>query len=91
VSRGKFVKVPRLWEEVLTDIRADGTTYRVALYLLNQATWTERVSLGNRVLERHGVNRQGKWRALERLRQAGLVAVESRRGRPPLVKVRFTR
>ena len=91
MTKEKFVKVPRLWEEALADIRADGTTYRVAFYLLDRATWTDHVPLGNRVLKKYGVSRYGKWRALERLRQAGLIAVENRRGRPPLVKVRFTR
>jgi hypothetical protein len=86
---GKFVKVPLIWRTVLADIRADGSTYRVALYLLDHAVWSDHVALGNRVLERHGVSRRSKWRALGRLRRTGLVAVESRRGRPPLVKVRF--
>ena len=35
----KFVKVPRLWQEALANIRADGTTYRLAFYLLDRATW----------------------------------------------------
>jgi hypothetical protein len=87
---GKFVKVPAIWMATLACIRADGSTYRVALYLLDRAAWSEHVSLGNRVLKKHGVSRRSKWRAVERLRQSGLVVVERRRGRPPLVKVRFT-
>jgi hypothetical protein len=87
----RYIKVPVMWQEVLAGIRADGTTYRVALYLLGKAAWSENIPLGNRVLEKLGVSRRGKWRALERLRQVGLVAVERRRGRPPMVRVRFTR
>ena len=80
-----------MWQAVLADKQAEGATYRVALYLLDRATFSEKVPLGNRVLEKHGVNRWAKWRALEVLRRAGLIAVEARRGRPPLVKVRWTR
>jgi hypothetical protein len=87
----KFVKFPKMWQVVLAEKQAEGSTYRVALYLLNEATFAQHVPLGNRVLEKHGVNRWAKWRALEVLRQAGLIAVEARRGRPPLVKVRWTR
>jgi hypothetical protein len=79
-----------MWRACLAEMKADGSTYRVALYLLDQATWSEDVPLGNRVLEKHGVGRAGKWRALQRLRAAGLIAVQIRPGRPPLVKVRWT-
>jgi hypothetical protein len=75
----------------LAEMQADGSTYRVALYLLNEATFAEHVPLGNRVLVKHGVSRAAKWRALEALRKAGLIAVQSRRGRPPLIKVRWAR
>ena len=87
---GKFIKFPTIWRDTLAAIRADSSTYRVALYLLDRAAWADHVSLGNRVLEKHGISRRSKWRALERLRRGGLVVVERRRGRPPLVKVRFT-
>jgi hypothetical protein len=87
----KFVKVPKMWQVRLGEIQANGSTYRVALYLLDRATWGEQVPLGNRVLEKHGVNRRAKWRALETLRQAGLVAVEHRPRRNPIVRVRWTR
>lgn len=87
----KFTKFPMIWRDTLAEIGADAATYRVALYLLDRAAWVQKVPLGNRVLERHGVNRWAKWRALKRLREVGLIAVESRRGRAPLVTVRFTR
>jgi hypothetical protein len=86
----KFVKFPWMWQVCLAENRADGSTYRVALYLLNKASFSGVVPLGNRVLEKHGVSRASKWRALEHLRNAGLIAIEERSGRPPLVKVRWT-
>jgi hypothetical protein len=87
----KFTKVPMIWQEYLAKADADATTYRVALYLLDQATWNSDVPLGNRVLSKIGVSRWSKWRALRKLRGAGLVAVEERPRRAPVVKVRFTR
>jgi hypothetical protein len=87
----KFIKVPKMWQVVLTEKRVSAPAHRVALYLLDRAAWSENVPLGNRVLEKYGINRWAKWRALEELRRAGLIAVEARRGRPPLVKVRWTK
>jgi hypothetical protein len=71
----KFVKFPKLWQTCLAERRADGSTYRVALYLL----------------DKQGVSRARKWRALDLLRRAGLIAVEGRKGRVPRVTVRWTR
>jgi hypothetical protein len=87
----KFVKVPKIWCEYLVKADADAATYRVALYLLDRATFSVDVPLGNRALAKVGVSRWGKWRALKKLRRIGLVAVENRRGLVPVVKVRFTR
>jgi hypothetical protein len=87
----KFIKVPKMWQVVLAEKQADASTYRVALYLLDRAAWSEHVTLGNGALKKQGVSRWAKWRALEALRKTGLIAVEHRRGRAPLVKVRFTR
>jgi hypothetical protein len=87
----KFIKVPKMWEVVLAEKRADGSVYRVALYLLDRATWSEHVTLGNGALKKRGVSRWAKWRALEALRKTGLIAVEHRRGKTPLIKVRFTK
>jgi hypothetical protein len=86
----KFVKFPKMWQAVLAEKQCEGATYRVALHLLERAHWSEKVALGNGVLEKQGVSRWAKWRALKDLRKAGLIAVEHRRGKAPLVKVRFT-
>jgi DNA polymerase I len=85
----KFVKFPKTWQACLAEQRADGSTYRVALYLLDKASFSENVPLGNAALKRQGVSQRSKWRALQQLRRVGLVAVENRQGRPPLVKVRW--
>jgi hypothetical protein len=86
---GKFVKFPRMWQTCMAEKHADGTAYRVALHLLDKATFSDVVPLGNRALKKHGVSRAGKWRALRLLRDAGLIGVEEHKGKVPLVKVRW--
>ena len=85
----KFVMFPKMWQTCLAEQHADGSTYRVALYLLDRASFSEHVPLGNRVLEKQGVSRASKWRALEVLREAGLIAVEGGKGKVPIIKVRW--
>ena len=85
----KFVKVPRIWQDCLAEIRADGCTYRVALYLLNKACWDRQVTLSTAAMRKRGVSRNGKRSALQQLRRAGLIAVEERLRKSPIVTVRF--
>ena len=87
----KFVKVPKMWQVCLAEKRAGASTYRLALYLLDKSTFSEEVPLRNGALKGQGVGRRTKWRALEQFRQFGLIAVETRPGKPPLVKVRWTK
>ena len=85
----KFVKVPQTWQDCLAEIRADGCAYRVALYLLNKACWERQVSLSTAAMRKRGVSRNGKRSALQQLRRAGLIAVEERLRKSPIVTVRF--
>jgi hypothetical protein len=90
-QRGKFVQVPELWREQLCRIRAHGSTYRVALHLLHE-TWRTGNSvtkLTNVALTKVGVGREGKAIALRELRKTGLISVEQRPRRNPIVTVRF--
>ena len=85
----KFTKFPKMWEDCLAAIRADGCTYRVALYLLGQARFRREVTLSTACLRKLGMSRNGKRGALKQLRRAGLVAVEERPRKSPIVTVRF--
>ena len=80
---------PKLWEDCLADIRADGCTYRVALYLLNKAYWGREITLSTATMRRLGISRNGKRGALNQLRKAGLIGVEERSYKNPIVTVRF--
>jgi hypothetical protein len=82
-----FVKVPWTWVERLNG--AAGQTYRVALCLL-YLHWKGRgepFKLPNGMLQIDGVSRQAKWKALNDLEQRGLIAVERRRRRSPLIRM----
>jgi hypothetical protein len=87
----KFVKFPRMWQVCMAERRMDASAYRVALYLLDRANFSDHVPLGNRILAKHGVGRTSKWRALHQLAQAGLIGIERQQGKAPVVKVRWTR
>ena len=87
----RFVQVPWLWVECLAKVGAGRSAFLVAHFLLYEAWRTKArvVKLTNAALAELGVGRQGKARALQQLRKAGLIAVEDRRGKSPLVTVRF--
>jgi hypothetical protein len=85
----KFTKFPKMWREQLAGIRATGCTYRVALYLLDRASFSNEVVLSTSAMRRLGVSRNGKRGALEQLRRTGLIAVEERPDKNPIVTVRW--
>ena len=85
----RFTKVPDMWYVRLAEIRAQGCTYRVALYLLREARWSPFVTLSSAALRKLGVGRDGKRSALRQLRESGLIAVEERPNKNPVVKVRW--
>lgn len=82
-----FVMVPWAWVEKLKG--ATGQTYRVALCLLhlNWKNKGEPVKLANGMLHIDGVGRHSKWRALNDLEGRGLIIVERRLRRSPLVRL----
>jgi hypothetical protein len=85
----RFVKVPLLWATELARIGASGHTYAVALELLYQARWTKNVKLTTARLKALGVSRRSKWRALDEFSRVGLVHVEERGNKNPIVTMRF--
>ena len=86
----KFTKFPRMWRTRLAETRASGCAYRVALYLLDKSCWSRQVTVSTATMQKLGVSRNGKRRALHQLRRAGLIAVEERPSKSPIVTVRFT-
>jgi hypothetical protein len=83
--REQFVMVPLAWAERLAG--AQGTTYTVALHVLHW-DWKHRgepFKLGNGWF-RIGTSRYSKWRALTDLERRGLIAVERRPRKSPIVR-----
>jgi hypothetical protein len=90
-TRSRFIKFPLEWAIQLAYVKADGGTYRVALYLL-QEVWrsgSNRVKLANDALQKQGVSRWMKYRALAVLCSRGLVSTERAGRRSPIVIVKF--
>jgi hypothetical protein len=82
-----FVMVPWDWLDKLIGCR--GQTLRVAFVIL-YLNWKARgtpIKLSNSMLLMDGVSRRSKWRALEHLEQVGLISVERRVRKSPIVTV----
>ena len=87
--REHFVRVPWTWVEKL--VSASGKTWQMAVWLL-YFHWKgggAPIKLANGMLRYDGVSRRTKWRALAELEALGLVAVERRPKRSPVVRVLY--
>jgi hypothetical protein len=91
----RFTQFPGIWEEVLGKARVSGSTYAVAIVLVYEAWrlasrgYKPVVKLTDVMLKRVHVGERGKRAALRRLEHLGLVGVERRVNRNPLVTVCF--
>jgi hypothetical protein len=82
--------VPWAWFERLNG--AHGQIYRVALFLL-YLNWKDKgrpIKLTNGMLRSDGVSRQSKWRALHELERRGLISVQRRPNRTPVVCIKLS-
>lgn len=85
-----FIIMPMAWFERLAG--ASGQTYRLALVLI-YLSWRKRgesFALANgRLAEIDGVLRHSKWRALTELERRGLIAIERRSRRSPIITLLY--
>ena len=88
--REQFVMMPLWWyEKLLGKPAIAGRTILVAIYLLH-LDWKHHgkpFKLPNGMLKYDGVSRHSKWRALPDLERRGLITVERRRRKSPIVRV----
>ena len=87
--REQFVMVPMWWVEKLSSPVATGTTFLVAFHLLH-LHWKHHgkpFKLPNGMLQYDGISRRSKWRALPDLEHRGLIIVERRRRKSPIIRV----
>lgn len=86
--REQFIIVPMWWIEKLGQMPlATGATHQVACYLLH-LHWKNHgkpFKLPNGMLKYDGVSRQSKWRALPDLERRGLIRVERRPKKSPII------
>jgi hypothetical protein len=85
--REHFVRLPFGWIERLAG--ASGQTWHLAMHLL-YSHWKgagKPIKLANGMLQIDGISRATKWRALVKLESRGLIAIERRSGKSPLIHV----
>ena len=86
--REHFVRMPWTWVERLTD--APGKTWLMAHCLLYRH-WRSNgdpIKLANGMLKIDGISRRTKWRALGDLESRGLISIERRQRRSPIIRIR---
>jgi len=86
--REHFIRVPFGWLERLDG--ASGKVYALALHLL-YLDWKAKgspVKLANGMLKIDGISHGSKWRALAELERRGLIAVQRRPRKSPLITVK---
>ena len=91
ISKTRFVRFPMVWARQMVTIDAGKCTYQVALYLLHEV-WRTKINfvkMTNVGLKQWGVGRKGKQHALDQLRDLGLISVEHRGRKSPVVKVKL--
>jgi hypothetical protein len=88
--REQFVMMPLWWyEKLLNKPAIAGRTILLALYLLH-LDWKHHgkpFKLPNGLLGYDGISRRSKWRALPDLERRGLITVERRPRKSPIIRV----
>jgi hypothetical protein len=87
---GAFTRFPKIWRQQLRKVKARGTTYEVAMVILDKARFAEWVTLPNAGLAKLGIDRHAKHDALKELREAELIMVEKRGRCSPRIKALYT-
>ena len=85
-----FVKIPWSWGNALAANDVGGKAWAVACHILYE-TWRAKgqpIKVPNGMLERSGVSPDAKVRALRKLEQLGLISVEWRGRKSPIVTIR---
>jgi hypothetical protein len=84
----QFVMLPMCWKDRLRQAQHAGSL-KLALHLhyLAWKTGERSIQLSNAVANDAGVTRRSKWRALSELDQLGLVVLERRGRRSPIVTI----
>jgi hypothetical protein len=63
----RFTMFPKIWREQLRKVKARGTTYEVAMVILDKTRFAEWVTLPNAGLAKLGINRHAKYDAIKKV------------------------
>jgi hypothetical protein len=87
-QRREFVIVPMAWKDRLAGA-VHASTFKLALHLLYQHWKNDgaAIKLSNVALAKDGISRWAKWRSLGELERLGLIAVERKNRRSPVVRI----
>jgi hypothetical protein len=85
----KFLKGPIPWKWLMLAAQQPGRAFHVAiaLWFLAGIKQERTVGLSNKLMKDFGVDRHAKYRGLHALEVVGLVSVERRGGRSPVVTI----
>ena len=86
-TRAKFDRIPCGWLEVAARLPGKSLHAGVALWYVAGLTRSACVPLSNIAGLRFGLDRNAKYRALAWLEDAGLIIVERKLGRAPIVTI----
>jgi hypothetical protein len=84
----EWVKLDRIWVDRLKGHRGH-PTMAVAFHLIHE-TWKcngGSIKVPNGMLEIDGVTRKVKWRVLNEFEEVGLISIERRQRKSPIIKV----
>jgi hypothetical protein len=83
----RFIRLPVLWWGKLTNPLAPGGTWATATHLhyLRYREHSETVKLANAALKQVGISRFTKWDALHDLERRGLIIIENRGKKSPMI------
>jgi hypothetical protein len=87
-SKGSFVKIPMAWKDRLFEVGARNARtimIGVELHALFFKAFRKPFPLTNTAMAKMGIDRHAKYRALVKLEALGLIKVERRPGKSPLI------
>jgi hypothetical protein len=90
--KGQFVQLPLAWVDILSRDSRD-KALAVLCHLLH-LDWKQRggpIKVPNGFLEMIGVGRGAKWRVLNKLESLGLISIERRGRKSPIITINTTR
>lgn len=85
--REHFVQIPFVWVERLNGVSGKGCILAMHLAYLHWRNKGRPFTLANGMLKNDGISRASKWRALAELESRGLITIERRPSKSPIITV----